>query len=278
MAETSSQSDPQNPADPQNPSGQRILASQRHDEILRRLNEDGVAGISEVAAFFDVSRETIRRDLKLLAQRGLLALVHGGATKIQLHEPAFGLRSQENSGGKAVIGQAACALIRSGMVVFLDSGTTTLALAQALTQQDKAPENLTICTTSLRISLQLCHVPTIRVHILGGEISPEEEASGGIDVLQALEHFRFDLAFLGTGGITAEGEITDFTRNGAELRSRLAVVAGEAWFLASAEKFGRMTPLRVAHYEQAAGIITDHRPEPQFVTALAEKGLRLHIS
>ena len=277
MAETSSLSDPQNPVDAQNPTGQRILASQRHDEILRRLNEDGVAGISEVATLFDVSRETIRRDLKLLAQRGLLALVHGGATKIQFHEPAFGLRSQENSGGKAAIGQAACALIRSGMVVFLDSGTTTLALAQALTQQDKAPENLTICTTSLRIALQLCHVPTIRVHILGGEINPEEEASGGIDVLQALEHFRFDMAFLGTGGISLQGEITDFTRNGAELRSRMAESADQSWFLASAEKFGRMTPLRVAHFEQATGIITDFRPDTLLAQTLHEKGMRLHI-
>lgn len=251
----------------------RILASQRHDEILRRLNEDGVAGISEVATFFDVSRETIRRDLKHLAQRGLVTLVHGGATKPQLNEPAFGLRSEENAAGKAAIGTAAAGLIRSDMVVFLDSGTTTLALAQALSQQEKTPENLTICTTSLRIALQLCHMQDVRVHILGGEINAIEESSNGIDVLQAAENFRFDLAFLGTGGVTINGEITDFTRNGAELRSRMAVNAGEAWFLASAEKFGRMTPLRVAHFEQAAGIMTDHQPEAQFLSALSDKGL-----
>lgn len=272
MAEPLSQSEHHHPA------AQRMLASQRHDEILRRLNDDGVAGISEVAAFFDVSRETIRRDMKLLAQRGLLALVHGGATKIQLYEPAFGLRSQENTAGKAAIGKAASALIRSGMVVFLDSGTTTLAVAQALSQQDNIPENLTICTTSLRIALQLCHKQDIRVHILGGEINAAEEASSGIDVLQASENFRFDLAFLGTGGVTVSGEITDFTRNGAELRSRLAMTAGEAWFLAGAEKFGRMTPLRVTHFEQAAGIITDCQPDTPFTTALSDKGLKVQIA
>lgn len=261
-----------------NPAVQRILAAQRHDEILRRLNEDGVAGISELAAFFDVSRETIRRDLKLLAQRGLLALVHGGATKIQLFEPAFGQRSQENTEGKTVIGKAASALIRSGMVVFLDSGTTTLAVAQALSQYDNIPKNLTICTTSLRIALQLCHIQDMRVHILGGEINADEEASSGIDVLQAAENFRFDLAFLGTGGITVSGEITDFTRNGAELRSRLAMAAGEAWFLATAEKFGRMTPLRVTHFEQASGIITECQPATQFISALSDKGLKIQIT
>lgn len=260
------------------PAEHRILASQRHDEILRRLNEDGVAGISEVATFFDVSRETIRRDLKHLAQRGLLTLVHGGATRTPLDEPAFGLRSQENASGKEAIGKVAAALIRPDMVVFLDSGTTTLALAQALSQQEKIPENLTICTTSLRIALQLCHMQGMRVHILGGEINAIEESTGGIDVLRAAENFRFDLVFLGTGGITPNGEITDFTRDGAELRSRMAVSATEAWFLADAEKFGRMTPLRVAHFEQAAGIITDRKPEPQFLTALAEKGIKLHIA
>ena len=258
-------------------SAQRILASQRHDEILRRLTEDGVAGISEIAAFFDVSRETIRRDLKLLAQRGQLALVHGGATRLQLHEPAFGLRSQENTTGKAAIGKAAAELIRPDMVVFLDTGTTTLALAQALAKQNKVPENLTICTASLMIALHLCHVPGIKVHMLGGEIDPVEEACSGIDVLQALERFRFDMAFLGTGGISPQGEITDFTRNGAELRSRMAETADEAWFLASAEKFGRMTPLRVAHFEQATGIITDFKPDTLLSQTLLEKGLRLHI-
>jgi DeoR/GlpR family transcriptional regulator of sugar metabolism len=118
----------------------------------------------------------------------------------------------------------------------------------------------------------------VRVHILGGEINAIEESSSGIDVLQAAENFRFDLAFLGTGGVTINGEITDFTRNGAELRSRMAVNAGEAWFLASAEKFGRMTPLRVAHFEQAAGILTDRQPEALFVSALSDKGLIVRVA
>lgn len=145
-----------------------------------------------------MSRETIRRDLKLLSDQGRLGIVHGGAARFEPSEPAMSLRSQENAGGKAAIGKAAASLVRDGMVVFLDSGTTTLAVAQAMA----GLRDLTICTASLKIALHLCHVPGIRVHMLGGEIDPGEEAASGIDTLDAMARFRVDIAFLGGGALS----------------------------------------------------------------------------
>ena len=96
--------------------------------------------------------------------------MHGGAARCEASEPALSLRSQENAAGKAAIGRAAAGLVENGMVVLLDSGTTTLAVAQALAEL----RNLTICTASLPIALLMCHVPGMRVHMLGGEIDPGE--------------------------------------------------------------------------------------------------------
>lgn len=252
----------------------RALAPRRHDEILRRLAADGTVSITELAGFFDVSRETIRRDLKHLAERGQLDLVHGGATLFEGTEPALTQRSQENAAAKAAIGRAAAGLVQDGMVVFLDSGTTTLAVAHALSGR----QNLTICTTSLAIALHMCRQPHVRVHMLGGEIDPAEESAVGIDALEAISHFRVDVAFLGAGGISPEGEVTDFTRNGAEQRSRMVAAAAKAYFLLDSSKFGRLTPMRIPRFEAAAAVIVD-MPAPQAIhEALERRGPRIIIA
>jgi DeoR family transcriptional regulator, glycerol-3-phosphate regulon repressor len=252
----------------------RALAPRRHGEILRRLAADGTVSITELADFFDVSRQTIRRDLKHLAERGQLDLVHGGATLFEPTEAAFTERRGENAAAKASIGRAAAGLVRDGMVVFLDSGTTTLAVAHALSER----KNLTICTTSLSIALQMCRQPLVRVHMLGGEIDPAEEAAVGIDALEAISHFRVDVAFLGGGGLSPDGEVTDFTRNGAEQRSRMIAMAAKAYFILDSSKFGRLTPLRIPRFELAAGVIVDARPPQAICEALERRGPGLIVA
>lgn len=252
----------------------RALAPRRHGEILRRLAADGTVSITELADHFDVSRQTIRRDLKHLAERGQLELVHGGATLFEPIEAAFTERRGENAAAKASIGRAAATLVRDGMVVFLDSGTTTLAVAHALSER----KNLTVCTTSLSIALQMCRQPLVRVHMLGGEIDPAEEAAVGIDALEAISHFRVDVAFLGGGGLSPDGEVTDFTRNGAEQRSRMIAMAARAYFLLDSSKFGRLTPLRIPRFEAATAVIVDARPPQAICEALERRGPGLIVA
>jgi DeoR/GlpR family transcriptional regulator of sugar metabolism len=253
----------------------RALAPRRHDEIRKRLSLQGSVSIAELAGFFDVSRETIRRDLKLLSDRGQLGIVHGGAAaRFEASEPAMSLRSQENAEGKAAIGKAAAGLVKDGMVIFLDSGTTTLAVAQALS----GLRNLTICTASLKIALHTCHMPGMSVHMLGGEIDPGEEAASGIDTLDAMARFRVDIAFLGGGALSPDGEVTDFTRAGAEQRGRMIALASKAYFVLDNSKFGKLTPLRIPNFERAAGVIVDASPEPALVEALSQKGPDLLVA
>lgn len=252
----------------------RPLATRRHDEILQRLATAGSVGVGDLADFFTVSRETIRRDLKLLAERGQLEIVHGGAARRETHEPALDQRAAENDQGKAAIGQFAATLVQDGMVVLLDSGTTTLAVARALL----AKRALTVCTGSLAIAQLLCRVPGSRVYMLGGEVDPNDEATTGIDVLEAIARFRVDVAFLGGGGLTADGEVTDYTRAGAELRGRMINAATRSFFVVDQTKFGRLTPVRIPNFSSVAGIIVDAAPPPPARSALAEHGVRLMIA
>ena len=252
----------------------RPIAARRHDEILKRIAATGIVSVEELAKGFGVSRETIRRDLKVLADRGRLDVVHGGAARRETVEAAFDQRSHENVEGKAAIGRAAADLVEDGMVVLLDSGTTTLEVARALV----AKRNLTICTNALAIAQLLCRVPGTRVHMLGGEIDATEEAAVGVDVIAALGRFRVDIAFIGVGGLSHSGEITDYVRAAAEQRSRMILSADRAYILIDHTKFGRLTPVRIPEAERAAALVLDREPPAMMAESLARRGLHIIVA
>ncbi|WP_367718261.1 DeoR/GlpR family DNA-binding transcription regulator [Nitratireductor sp. GISD-1A_MAKvit] len=252
----------------------RTLAHQRQAIILKHVREKGVVSIAEMARLFQVSRETIRRDLKVLADGDALNLVHGGAARFEDEEPALSFRQGENAAGKAAIGTFAASLVSDGMVVLLDSGTTALAVANGL----KERRSLTVFTPSLTIAQLLCRQPEIRVHMPGGEIDPREEAIGGIDALRGISALRVDMAFIGAGSLTTDGAVTDFTRLGAETRSAMIDMAQKAYFILDSSKFGRLTPMRIRDAERAAGVIVDRKPDAQTLRALKEQGLDLIVA
>lgn len=252
----------------------RPIAARRHDEIMRRIAASGTVSVEELASFFAVSRETIRRDLKILAERGRLDVVHGGAARRETIEPALALRLRDNAEGKAAIGREAASLVENGMVVLLDSGTTTLAVAQALRDR----RDLTICTNSLSIAQLLCRLPGSRVHVLGGEIDPVDEAAFGIDVIEGLSRFRIDIAFVGIGGLSDAGEMTDYTRVAAEQRSRMLEVAAAAYVVADRGKFGRLTPIRIPHADRARAVIVDTEPPGATRDALLAQGTATRVA
>lgn len=241
---------------------------------MRRLGAAGTVSVEEMAALFAVSRETIRRDLKTLAVRGQLDVVHGGAARRETVEAALDLRVRENAEGKAAIARAAAGLVEDGMVVLLDSGSTTLAVAEALADK----RDLTICTNSPAIAQLLCRRPRTRVHLLGGEIDPTDEAAFGIDTMEALTRFRIDIAFVGVGGLSQDGEVTDYNRVAAEQRSRMIGSAAAAYLVLDRSKFGRLTPIRVPGAERAAGLIADAEPPPAMRRALKRRRLRLLVA
>jgi DeoR/GlpR family transcriptional regulator of sugar metabolism len=260
----------------------RTLAARRQDEILARLGTEGSVSVEAMAARFSVSRETIRRDLKHLAERGRLAIVHGGATR-RADEPALAVRARDNPEGKAAIGRAAARLVEDGMVVVLDSGATTLAVAHALAGLDPVLDavprtGVTVCTNSLPVGLVLCRVPGLRVHILGGAVEASDEAAFGSEAVAALARFRVDLAFVGAGGIAPDGEITDFAPLPTELRIAMLASAARGYVVADRTKFGRLTPIRLAPIPAGSGLIVDAAPPAAMAAALTARGLEVIVA
>ncbi|WP_043289025.1 DeoR/GlpR family DNA-binding transcription regulator [Paraburkholderia oxyphila] len=245
----------------------RRLAVGRIDYILQSLDATGSVSVADMSATLGVSRETIRRDLKSLAEQGRLSLVHGGAAKRpQDDEPSLATREAANAIGKAVIGAAAARLVANGMVVLIDSGSTTLGLAASLANHT----NLTVITNSLPIALLLCRSPGVKVIMLGGDIEPNDEAAFGVETMAALAHFRCDLVFLGVGGISPEGEFTDYSRLAAEQRHLMMKAGKEVYVLADHTKFEHGTPVRIAPVPHIAGVIVDAPPPARMARVFAQ--------
>jgi DeoR family transcriptional regulator, glycerol-3-phosphate regulon repressor len=246
----------------------RPLAVRRHDEIVRRLRAAGTVSVGELAEGFGVSHETIRRDLKALADQGHLDVVHGGAARRGVMEPALSQREAENAAGKAAIARAATKLVPENGTVLLDSGSTTHAIVLELV----ARRGLTLCTNSLSHAAALCRVPGNRVYLLGGEVDGNDEATIGIDVMAAVANFRVDVAFVGIGGFAEDGGATDYSRGAAEMRGRM-LISGRAYVVADRSKFTRRTPFRIPNFDRCTGIIVDAAPDETLAAAWDERGL-----
>ena len=143
-----------------------MLTAERRQQILETLRRDGKVLASELSAVLNVSEDTIRRDLRELAEAGLLQRVHGGALPRSPAAASFAIRQSQAPSAKAAIANAAAQLVRNGQVIILDGGTTTLQVAQRLPLDLRA----TIVTNSPPIAVALAEHPAVEVIVIGGRL------------------------------------------------------------------------------------------------------------
>lgn len=251
----------------------RPLAVRRHNDILRRLHANGSVSVAELASSFDVSHETIRRDLKLMAERGHLDVVHGGAALRGITDNGVARQMADGAAGRVAIGRAAAALVQDGATVLLDAGPIAAAVARELVGHS----GLTVCTNSLAHALLFCHVPGARVFLLGGEVDGEREEISGTDAIAAIANLRVDIGFVDVSGFAEDGGATVCSRERAELKGRM-FLSGPCYVIAEREQFAQRHPYRVLNVDKCAGIIVDRAPEPSLATAWADSGLNLIVA
>jgi len=253
----------------------RDIAAQRHRAILARLETSGSVTVEELSRVLGVSRETIRRDLKVLSVDGRLSIVHGGALHSESSEAPFTNRRTVNRAGKEAIARLAASLVGDGMTILLDSGTTTEAVARALVRCGCRPlPPHTPAPANARIVSRLAGV---RVYLIGGEFDRNEEASSGPEARRAIARLSADFAFASIGGVDEEGFLTDYTRTGATTRSALIKAAERGFLMADSSKFGRVLPSRIAGDAQCAGLLVDRELPLPIAMALGARGIRVVI-
>lgn len=232
-----------------------MLAENRRRWILDAVTSHGSVSITELARRFDVSIETIRRDINLLDRQGLVRRTHGGALSIESFEPAFAERIATNLEGKRAIGRVAAALVPDGASVILDFGTTAYCVAEALARHS----GLTVFTAGVQAASYLAGRNGNEVYLLGGQFMASEGAAIGRDATAMLERYFADFSFVGAGVISSHPWLMDFSREAAELRALMLLRARNPVVLADHSKFDRVAIHLVPHLDKARYLIIDRK-------------------
>ena len=251
-----------------------MLSEQRRALILDILNRKGSVSVTELHERLEVSREPVRRDITRLAGDNRLTKIHGGAISLHPVEPALTERLSQNIEGKRAIGRLAASLIPDGVTLILDSGTTTLCMADFLMERRR----LTVYTNDLQVAAKLSGLNDNRVLILGGEIQGADGAIYGRDTTQMLENYYADFAVVGLSAFSPERGLTDYSREAAALRSQMLNHGRVNILLADHTKFEREAPVKITGYETLDNLVTDARPDPQTVKALKSMFKKIHIA
>jgi DeoR/GlpR family transcriptional regulator of sugar metabolism len=233
-----------------------MLARQRQELILDAVRTTGGARVSELVERLGVSDMTVRRDIEVLATRGLVTRVHGGATAAgsSVDEPGFAAKSGLHTAAKQAIAAAAATLIEPGASVALSAGTTTHAVASALLTVPR----LTVVTNSLRVAEVLHESPRddLTVVLTGGERTPSDALVGPVAV-EALRRLHVDWLLMGVHGMDAEAGFTTPNLVEAETNRALVASARRVAVVADNSKWGVVGLSTIATLDEVDVVVTD---------------------
>ncbi|MCU6478937.1 DeoR family glycerol-3-phosphate regulon repressor [Arthrobacter silviterrae] len=233
-----------------------MLADVRRTEIVAIVARERVARVADLAELLGVSVVTVRRDIEALDDAGLVQKIHGGAKlpgDAGTHEPGFELKSTQSTQEKKAIAQAAVQLVHDGMAIGLSAGTTTWALAKALSSR----KNLTVVTNSVKIADVFQGAGSrVSVILTGGERTPSDALVGPI-ATQSVRSLHLDILFLGVHGVDEVAGFTTPNLLEAEMDRALIEAARRVVVLADHSKWGTVGISTIAAMEDVDEVISD---------------------
>ncbi len=246
-----------------------MLKEERQQSIMETLKRSGRVVASELSQRFSVSEDTIRRDLRELAEAGRLQRVHGGGLSRSPAEASYREREHHAPRAKESIARAAVRLVQPGQVIVLDGGTTTLAVAQRLPGELHA----TAITNSPLIAAELANHAGLEVVLLGGRLYKESMVTIGSAVVDALRGIHADLCMLGVCSLHPELGIS--VPNLEESGVKRAMIAGaeQVVALADAEKLGTASTYVVAPITALTYLVTEKSIPEETLDAYRASGV-----
>jgi DeoR/GlpR family transcriptional regulator of sugar metabolism len=242
-------------------------AKARRDRIEQRVRVQREVGYAELAAEFDVSEMTIRRDVEALEMLGVVRRIVGGAIALKGKdsEPSFETRVANAAEEKHHIADAVAELIGPKETLIIDSGSTALAVAKSLKGRQLG---LTVVTPSLLVALELIDEPATSVVLTGGELRPGELSTIGPAAEDTLRSYNCDTFVMGVAGIDAERGISDYHHGESQVKRAASLRADRVIVAADQSKLGRVTFVSIAPLSQIDTIVTDGSPNhPALVAA-----------
>ena len=230
-----------------------MLTVERRQAILARLGRDGRLVASELVTSLGVSEDTVRRDLRDLAQQGLLHRVHGGALASAPPTVSFARRLEVAHEEKVALADAALPLLEGARVIVLDGGTTVLELAHRL----PLAYNGTVVTNAPPVASALANHPNAEVVLIGGRLLKDAQVAVGAAAVEALHTVRADVCVLGICSLHPDVGVTTLHNDEAHVKRAMVACSGEVIVLATADKLRTAHPWVVARLADVDHLVTD---------------------
>jgi DeoR/GlpR family transcriptional regulator of sugar metabolism len=245
-----------------------VTKNERHALIVNDLEREPAMRVNEMAKRYNVSSETIRRDLAELTERGLLNRTYGGAVRVITSEPALSDREHIKVAERQTIARLAVGVVEPDDVLMIGGGITTRFFAQALALYR---EPLTVITPSFHVAIALGACANIKIHMLPGAFNGAEGQTQGAETVEALRRFRATRAFVGASGLTAEGP-SDAAIPAGQIYQVMTKRAMSSYVLADSSKVGQEALYCYSGWKQSMILVTDAAPPKAMYDALISAG------
>jgi DeoR/GlpR family transcriptional regulator of sugar metabolism len=252
------------------------MPDRRRAVIVAELGRHDALRTEDLARRFEVSLETIRRDLLLLEQQGLVRRVFGGATRItaRAFEPPFEERRVSRLPQKQAMAAVAAGLPSAGDTVIFDVGTSVAEVARAVPSEFGGR----VLTNSVLVANELAGRPEVEVLVSGGRMRPGDLALSGPATVAFFDGFYADWAFLGSGGVDAQAGLTDYHLDEIAVRQVQVSHAAQCFVLADSSKLGHVAVGRVCALDAITAVITDDGADERTVDAIRGAGVEVLVA
>nr|WP_314262402.1 DeoR/GlpR family DNA-binding transcription regulator [uncultured Devosia sp.] len=246
--------------------------SERHEAILELARLHNRVTVEQLSAHFHVSLQTIRKDLNTLCDQRLLSRVHGGATLPSgVENLEYEARRRIAAEAKDAIGKAAAALIPNDASLFINIGTTTEAVSQALLDHS----GLLIITNNINVANRMRVYPRFEVVIAGGVVRPSDGGIVGEAAADFFGQFKVDYAVIGASALDEEGALLDYDYREVKVAQAIIANARHVILVADQGKFSRSAPVRIARIDQIGTFVTDQCPSDDFRNICDKAGVEI---
>ena len=244
--------------------------------LLDEVRAKGAVSVEALAEQFDVTLQTVRRDVKLLSDAGLLARFHGGVRvpSSTTENIAYRQRQLLNESAKQAIARTVAAAVPHGSSLMINIGTTTEAIARELLHH----KGLRVITNNLNVAAILSDNPECEVIVAGGVVRPRDRGIVGEVTVDFMQQFKVDIGLIGISGIEADGTLRDYDYREVKVARAIIEQSRQVWLTADHSKFNRPAMVELAHLTQIDCLFTDRAPSAPYATLLAEADVRCVVA
>ena len=253
----------------------QLSKQDRQERILGQLNNDITVRISTLAEYFNVSTETIRRDIDSLTEKGKVKRTYGGAASVSLtSEPGINQRGRTNIHERERIASYAISLVDPGDVLMIDSGSTTAHFARALTTR---PMKLTVLTNCFPVAQILGNISLFHVVVCPGAYNASENGVYGHETTAFLNRFHANKTFISAGGIT-KSDVTEADVNASWIKRKMIQRSEQVLLLLDNGKFDKPLFDKVCSWSEISDLIVDEKPSESMHRRLQKFQVNIHIA